>query len=124
MASLWAQQTNTFMTITTSPSGGQFKVDGQPYVSSAVFSWVIGSRHVIQVLEDQIPASYDPTTIATRASLSQLPSCFRRFNGWTDSSGQVSGIDDGSLVITVTADPALSQLVANYTESCLVFLNF
>ncbi|MGA2184899.1 MAG: hypothetical protein ABSH47_17915 [Bryobacteraceae bacterium] len=125
MASLWAQQsTNTFMTVTTSPSGGTFLVDGQPYVSSAVFSWVIGSKHVIQALQDLAPPGYDPTTIATRANLNEFPSCYRRFSGWTDSSGQVGGVDEASPVITVTADPALSQLVADYIENCMVFIDF
>jgi len=125
MASLWAQQsTTTSLTITTSPTGGRFLVDGQSYVSSAVFSWVIGSKHIIQVLQDQVPGGFDPTTIATNAYLAQFPSCYRLFNNWTDSSGQVTPIDDTSPVITVTADPALSQLIANYNEYCLVFINF
>ncbi|MGA3024855.1 MAG: hypothetical protein ABSF98_08815 [Bryobacteraceae bacterium] len=125
IAPLWAQQSNnTSMTITTSPSGGQFLVDGHPYVSSAVFSWVVGSNHVIQALQDPVPAGFDPTTIATSAYLTDYPPCYRRFNGWTDTSGQVGGVDPGSLVIEVTADPALSQLVAGYTEYCMVYLDF
>ncbi len=125
MASLWGQNgANTFMTITTSPVGGQFLVDGQPYTSSAVFSWVVGSKHVIQAIQDTVPAQFDPTTIATTPYLAQFPSCYRVFNSWTDSSGQVSGVDSGSPLITVTADPALSSLVATYIESCMVFIDF
>lgn len=124
MASLWAQQTNTFMTITTSPAGGAFLVDGQAYRSSAVFSWTIGSTHVIEALQDTVPAAYDPTTIATAAYLQDLPECYRVFTGWTDSSGQVAGIDPSAATISVTADPTLSQLVVNYTVNCLVFIDF
>ena len=124
-AALWAQQsTNTFVTITSSPAGATFVVDGQPYVSSAAFSWVVGSRHTVEALQDNIPTAFDPTTIATSAYLDQFPSCYRVFGTWTDSSGQVNGVDDSSQLITVTADPALTTLVANYTVNCLVFLDF
>ena len=112
------------MTITTTPAGGQFLVDGQPYTSSAVFSWLVGSKHVIQAVQDKVPGEFDPTTIATRAYVAQFPHCYRLFIGWVDTSGQVSGVDASATAITVTADPTLTQLVATYNENCLVFMDF
>jgi len=123
VASLGAQNANTFMTITASVPEGRFKVDGQFYTGSAVFSWVVGSKHVLQALDDLPPAGFDPSTLATREYLKQFPTCYLTFAGWTDTSGQLSG-NGSSPVVSVTADPSLSNLVVNFTERCLVFLNF
>ena len=122
LTSLSAQTSNqTFITITTSPPGGRFLVDGQPYTSSAVISWLNGSTHVIQALSDPIPKSYDPTIIATRPYLQSLPPCYREFGGWTDTSGQI--IDNGASTVSVTADPGMTSLVINYAEYCMVYLD-
>jgi len=122
VTSLWAQTSNqTFITITTSPAGGRFLVDGQPYTSSAAISWLNGSTHVIQALSDPVPKSYDPTIIATRTYLQNLPPCYRLFAGWTDTSGQITGTNAST--VSVTADPALTTLVINYAEYCMVYLD-
>ena len=123
-ASLWAQQSNqTFITITTAPAGGQFLVDGQQYTSSAVFSWVNGSKHVIQALSDPVPSNYDPTAIATISYLQQFPPCYREFGSWTDTSGQITGSGTNASTVSVTADPTLTSLVLNYNEFCMIYID-
>jgi len=122
VTSLYAQSGNqTFITITTSPAGGVFLVDGQQYTSSAAISWLNGSTHVIQAISDPVPTGYDPKIIATRTYLQNFPPCYRVFAGWTDTSGQITGTDAST--VSVTADPALTTLVINYNESCMVYLD-
>ncbi|MFN7934141.1 MAG: hypothetical protein U0R19_12495 [Bryobacteraceae bacterium] len=58
------------ITVTTSPTGRSFTVDGNNYTSTQVFNWTQGSQHTI--------ATTDPQTVGTTRY---------RFASWSDAGG-------------------------------------
>ncbi|MBL8179934.1 MAG: hypothetical protein JNK48_34960 [Bryobacterales bacterium] len=92
-------------TISTSPPGLRFYVDGVPYLSTQTFLWPQGSKHTITAE----PAQY---WFQGRRST---------FAGWAESTGKLALSGE---TISVTADPAISFYRANYREEYLIRFNF
>ena len=114
---LWCQPPYTTTSIGTNPSGARFTVDNEPYTSTVVFSWPIGSKHTLVFVTD--PA--DPPLTTTLQTSTDGGTVYA-FNGWRDSAGLlVPGTDP---VQTVTASPAITSIRADVTVSFLLKLNF
>jgi uncharacterized protein (TIGR03437 family) len=110
-------QTSSSITISSSPSGARFQVDGVTYNQPANFSWPQGSEHVVVFI-------LDPPT-AGQASLIQTSldgSTIYTFNGWVDNNGLVQ--PQGSAVQIITANPAITTFTAQVTISYRISLNF
>src|SRR5258708_18854563 len=78
---LWCQAPYTTTTIGTNPEGARFTVDNEPYSSSVVFSWPIGSKHTLVFITD--PA--DPPKTTTFQTSTDGGTVYA-FNGWKDRS--------------------------------------
>ena len=96
--------TGTLVTITTTVPGMRFSVDGTVYTQSAAFTWVTGSKHILD-----IPPVYDNP--GTKSS----------FAGWTDTTGALS---TDSRNIAVTADPSITHYVAAFSQQYQISLQF
>lgn len=101
-------QTSEFK-VSTSSKGARFKVDGQTYVSEAIFNWPPGSKHVLE-----FPISVD----LGGYQFSPLFNARYTFGGWSDNLGLL--VPSSELVQVVTADPTIESYVANVTVEFLV----
>jgi uncharacterized protein (TIGR03437 family) len=110
-------QTVSTIEISTSPSGPAFAVDGTIYITPQTFAWPAGSKHTVQFL-----LSTDNSGTQANYQVAQNGNIEYVFGGWNSNSG--GGITGGTAVITVTADPSLTSLVANATAQYLVEINF
>src|ERR1700704_3808596 len=82
---LWCQSTlYTSISISTNPSGARFTVDNQPYTSTAVFSWPIGSKHTLVFITD--PLLPGQTTGAAFQTSTDGGTVYA-FGGWRDGAG-------------------------------------
>ena len=90
----------------TEPAGLPFYVDGQVFTSTAMFTWPVGSRHTVTT--SQLITGLDAGTTYS-------------FGGWSDTSGLI--VANGSTA-TFTADAKITSLVASFTKSYEVKLNF
>jgi hypothetical protein len=81
---LWCQAPFTTTTIGTNPSGARFTVDNEPYTSTVVFSWPIGSKHTLVFVTDPIePGQTAGATFQTSTDGGTIYA----FNGWKDKAG-------------------------------------
>jgi uncharacterized protein (TIGR03437 family) len=116
-----AQQnfTSVALRVETNVIGATFWVDGQPYQTSALFTWPEGSQHTLEIRNEYLrenlsdgqvvdPNQYDPT-FHTR---------FRFFN-WEESTGQLE--QTGSSVIRITASRQITYYRANFRKQHGVF---
>src|SRR5579863_8264589 len=89
----------------TDPVSAYFFVDGQLFNGSSTFQWPAGSKHTLNIADQQLPF------LKTRYS----------FNGWTDSTGllQVSTAN-----VVITADPGITYYKAAIIVQHAVSLNF
>jgi uncharacterized protein (TIGR03437 family) len=114
---LQAQVTST-ITISTSPTGARFTVDGTLYSAPAVLNWPEGSEHVVAFLENPpeagLPAGNVQTSLDGRTQYA--------FSGWVDNLGLLQPSSDP--VQVVTANPAITTLTANVTISFQIALLF
>ncbi|HYL36175.1 MAG TPA: hypothetical protein VEV17_09715 [Bryobacteraceae bacterium] len=102
-------QTFSTITISTVPSGAQFSVDGQVYLSATTLVWPAGSSHVVAFVGSSgAQGSPDGTTQYG-------------FTGWVDNRGLLISKDP---VLVVTADPRVTTLTANLTVAYRVTVNF
>jgi uncharacterized protein (TIGR03437 family) len=111
-----AQSIST-ITIGTSPIGAQFIVDGSAYVSNQVFAWPTGSKHIVQ-----FPFSTDinDNTLSFQSALSD--NIHYTFSGWTASNGLLGPAS--SPIVTVTAGPGLTSLIASVSVQYKVNIIF
>jgi hypothetical protein len=82
------------VTISTSPSGFSFTMDGTSYTNSASFSWTPGSSHAIATTASQTPAGIQGT-----------------FVSWSDG---------GAISHSVTATAGVTSYIATFTASYLL----
>lgn len=92
-------------------------VDGQVYVAMQTFSWPSGSKHILQFLLDQTSTG-QPTVIQTAVDGSAQWS----FGGWKDNAGLLTPSTDP--IQTITADPAVTSIIATVTVAYRINLNF
>ena len=105
-----AQQTTIVSTrIVTVPNGIQVAVDGQTYTTPITLLWPQGSSHTLHGFNQQPPGLYTQFV----------------FSNWTTNRGPVSpsNSNDPSTVV-VTADPAITEIDANYATGYLVQVSY
>jgi uncharacterized protein (TIGR03437 family) len=114
---LQAQVTST-ITISTSPAGARFTVDGTQYNSAAVLNWPEGSEHTVVFLTD--PPLPGQTTNNIQSSVDDRTQY--AFSGWVDNLGLLQ--PTSSTLQVITANPAITTLTANVTISYEINLHF
>jgi len=112
-------QTSSTITISTSPSGANFLVDGQLYSQPATLNWPSGSKHIVVFITDP-PVPGQAATVNVQTSADGTTQYL--FNGWVDNKGLLSPTT--STVQVVTADPSITSLTAQVTVSYRVNLFF
>src|SRR5580693_932587 len=116
---LQAQVTLSTMTISVSPSGANFTVDGQLYNQAATFTWPAGSKHLVVFITDPpLPGQ----TAGTLVQTSLQRDVQYLFKGWVDNLTLSQPTLDP--VQTVTADPSITSLTATVTVAYRLQLNF
>lgn len=103
----------------TSLSGAnpQFVVDGTQYTSPQVFVWPVGSKHTVQ-----FPFSTDNNGVSLDYQSVLNDTIRYSFGGWVATS-TVPLNPQGSAVITVSADPGLTSLIAGVNATYRVHIN-
>src|SRR5579863_3281169 len=92
----WAQSGSSVQ-VGTLPIGAAFSVDGVSYLSTQVFTWPAGSKHIVQ-----FPFTEGPNGTALPYQLSSDGTVEFTFGGWTAGGTTLGG---GSATVTVTASP-------------------
>ena len=115
-------QTLTSIKIGTTVSGiaGNnpiFVVDGTSYISTQVFVWPVGSKHIVQF-------SFFAGWQRRHASLqsANFDNVRYAFTGWTASNNLLT--PTGSAILTVTGDPTLTSLIAGVTTTYRLHIAF
>lgn len=109
--SLWSQNTVvTSIRIGTNPNGARFYVDGQLYYAQQTFLWPVGSKHIVS-----FPLFVAANGVATGFQLSLDNNVQYAFGGWVDNTGNLA--PGNSPDQTVTADPAVTSLIASVTPN-------
>lgn len=121
LASSWiSAQTLTNITIGTTSTanyGPVFVVDGVSYLTTQTFTWPACSSHVVQ-----FPFSVDQNGNAVAYQSVLNDSVRFSFGGWQENTGLLSPVGDP--ILTITAQPGLTSLIANVTASYEVTINF
>ena len=110
-------QTSSTITISTSPSGARFLVDGTLHNSAVTMNWPKGSVHTVVFLTDPVlggGVSVVQTSLDGGTTWA--------LNGWLDNLGLLQPILDPVQVIT--ADPAITTLTAQLTVAYRIRLDF
>jgi uncharacterized protein (TIGR03437 family) len=94
LAAVMQAQTSSVTTVSTSPSGAQYSVDGQNYNQPTTAVWPQGSKHALSALPTQ--ASPTAGTLFT-------------FNSWSWAGGSFQQPN-----LTITADPAITSYTAKF----------
>jgi uncharacterized protein (TIGR03437 family) len=116
---LQAQTALSTITISTSPSGAIFSVDGQVYNQATTFVWPAGSKHLAVFITDPALPGQPPNTVVQTAP--QLDTQYI-FKGWFDNLGL--DLPTGDPVQTITADPSITSFTASLTIGYRIQLNF
>ena len=111
-------QTSSTITISTSPAGARFTVDGTMYFAAVTLNWPAGSQHTVVFATD--PPLAGQTGSLVQSSLDGGTKY--AFNGWMDNLGLIQASSDPVQIIT--ASPKLTTLTAQVTISYRVTLNY
>ena len=98
----------------------RFIVDGQPVTGMSTFMWAAGSKHTIQALNDIATGDACPASLFKAVQMSWNRESALLFTGWTDNTGHLLPSSDP--IQTITADPGITSLVANFTLTYRVIL--
>lgn len=111
-------QTSSSITISTTPQGARFQVDGTTYASTVTFVWPTGSTHyVIFITDPPLPGASSSNVQTSLDGNTQYV-----FNGWQDNNNLVQ--PSSSPIQTVTANPAITTFTASVTVSYRVQLRY
>ena len=116
---LQAQTTLSTMTISTSPSGARFSVDGTVYNQAATFTWPAGSEHLVVFITDPALPGQPANTSVQTAPQGDTQYIFQ---AWVDNLALTQPKQDP--VQTVTADPSITSLTATVQIGYRIQLNF
>jgi uncharacterized protein (TIGR03437 family) len=100
----------------TVPGGAAFSVDGVTYLSTQVFLWPTGSKHVVQ-----FPFTEGPAGTTLPYQLSNDGTVEFTFGGWTAGGVALGG---SSASVTITASPSTPSVIATLSESLLTTVLF
>jgi uncharacterized protein (TIGR03437 family) len=116
---LEAQTSSTSsITISTSPQGARFQVDGTTYSQAVTFLWPTGSTHYVVFITD--PPLPGETVNLVQTSLDGTTQYL--LNSWQDNNGLVQPASTPIQVIT--ANPAITTFTAQVTVSYRVSLSY
>jgi uncharacterized protein (TIGR03437 family) len=101
-----AQDLGTRVQISTTPDGPYYMVDGMNYQHATSAVWPTGSKHLLAV------QSMVQNGVTNKARYT--------FQNWTADKSTLPGGN----VVTITADPALSSIVANFSAEYALTLVF
>ena len=123
-ATVWAQNapvTSIRIGSDTIP-WASFMVDGQVFTGMSTFTWPEGSTHTVQVFNGiaGLPQNC-PANLNSAIQQSQDATTAILFSAWTDNTGFL--YPAGSTVLTVTANPSVTSLIASFTLEYRVILN-
>ncbi len=113
-----ASPNNAFVTVAASDAGATFFVDGMMYTGTAIFTWKVGSEHLLQGFSDR---PTEVLSIPVTGQYVNLPACYRTFAGFTLPSPQV--LTEVSNTVTVVATASMT-ITANFTLNCPVILEY
>jgi len=109
LASLAASAQSTVnVTIGTSLPGPYFTVDGQPYDSTQIFVWPVGSIHTLGFI---FSATNTGQPLPYQLAFNGLE--IYTFGGWTANTGAF--LTSTGAVQTIIADPGLTSVIASVT---------
>jgi uncharacterized protein (TIGR03437 family) len=94
LAGAASAQTSSITTISSSPVGAQFSVDGQNYEQPTSAAWPQGSKHLLSALPSQLRAGSGTLMV---------------FTNWAWAGGSFTQPD-----LTITADPAITYYTAKF----------
>jgi uncharacterized protein (TIGR03437 family) len=110
-------QTSSTITISTSPAGASFLVDGTLYSMGATLNWPEGSEHTVVFLTDPpLPGQTTGTLVQTSTNGETKYT----FGGWVDNLGLIQ--PSGDPIQVITANPAITTLTAQVTIAYRVSL--
>ncbi len=104
----WAQSGSSVQ-VGTSPIGAAFSVDGVSYLSTQVFTWPAGSKHIVQ-----FPFTEGPNGAPLPYQQSSDGTVQFVFGGWTAGGTELGG---GAATVTVTASPGTPSVIATLSEN-------
>ncbi len=114
---LLAQSVNVIVGTNPTTNGGpEFLVDGTIYLTTQAFLWPVGTKHTVQ-----FPFSFDQNGNQLTYQSASNDAVRWTFGGWTASDGTVTGT---SAIVSVTAEPTLTSLIASVTELLQVSISF
>lgn len=116
---LYAQTPLATTTISTTPSGATFVVDGLAYIHATTFVWPAGSKHIIVFVTDPVLPGQPPNTVVQTLPQGDTQYVFK---GWLDNGALTQPTLDP--VQTVTADPSITSITANLTIAYRLQLNY
>jgi hypothetical protein len=109
MGTAFAQQSTIVSTrIVTVPTGIQVVVDGQTLTTPTTLLWPQGSSHTLHGFNQQPPG---------------LNTQFQ-FAGWSSNRGPLAPNTMDPSTIVVTADPAITEIDANYSTAYLLQVSY
>lgn len=115
---LQAQPAFSTITISTSPSGARFQVDGITYQQAVTFNWPAGSKHILVFLTN-LGANGQPIG---NVQTSLDGSTAYELTGWVDNANLIQ--PSTAAVQTITADPSITSITGKLTLLYRVQLNF
>ena len=105
----FAQSTIVSTRIVTVPNGIEVIVDGQTYLTPITLLWPQGSAHTLHALDQQPSGTFTKYLFA----------------GFTSARGAILPLNSTDpTTVVVTADPAITEIDANYTTSYLVQVSY
>ena len=110
-------QTFSTITISTTPAGARFFVDGQQYAQAVTLVWPAGSKHILEFLTDPVVPGQTQANVQTSSDGGTAYA----FSGWTDNAGLIQATSDP--VQTITADPSITRITATLTVAYRLYVN-
>lgn len=112
-----SSSSSSSITVSTSPPGAQFQVDGTTYNATVTFIWPTGSEHVIAFVTNP-PEPGVSTLIQTSTNGGTIYT----FTGWEDNNGLVQ--PSSTPIQVVTANPAITTFTAQVQIAYRISLNY
>ena len=109
-------QSTSPTTISTTPPGAVFQVDGTTYNHTVTFSWATGSQHLLVFVTDPPLAGQTSSSFQTDGSTQYT------FGGWVDSTKLLQPTNVP--IQEVTANPAITSYTATVSVAYLISLNY
>ncbi len=111
----WAQTVS--VQVGLSAPGAYFLLDGQPFSSSRVVQWEVGSTHQIYFVQSQEPDG----TLSNHQYPSTIPGTRYTFSSW-NITGETA--DGSQPLLTITVAPTLTQILGQVDTEVQLYIYF